>query len=214
MATMEGTSVIRVALASPSKLVRAGLAEGLGALGGFEVVLAATTLAELEEAGYGGAEVAIVDAGDDSESELDIVAGAGPQLVLLVADADDRVGEWLIDGCSVLPRSASPLAVAGAVRAALAGLVATPATFAAEALRFERVGERRVAPPAFEALTPRERQVLAAMSNGLGNREIGGALGISAHTAKFHVAQIIAKLKAQSRAHAVAKALRAGFVDA
>ncbi|MEO5843447.1 MAG: trypsin-like peptidase domain-containing protein [Caldimonas sp.] len=39
------------------------------------------------------------------------------------------------------------------------------------------------------------------------------ALGISAHTAKFHVAQIIAKLQAQ-RAHAVAKALRAGFVDA
>ena len=62
-------------------------------------------------------------------------------------------------------------------------------------------------------LTPRERQVLAAMSNGLGNREIGGALGISAHTAKFHVAQIIAKLQAQSRAHAVAKALRAGFAD-
>jgi DNA-binding CsgD family transcriptional regulator len=52
------------------------------------------------------------------------------------------------------------------------------------------------------------------MSHGLGNREIGGALGISAHTAKFHVAQIIAKLQAQSRAHAVAKALRAGFADA
>ncbi len=64
-----------------------------------------------------------------------------------------------------------------------------------------------------ERLTPRERQVLAAMSNGLGNREIGGVLGISAHTAKFHVAQIIAKLQAQSRAHAVAKALRAGLVD-
>jgi len=214
MSMTEGTHMTRVALASPSKLVRAGLVEGLGALGGFDVVLAATTLAELVEAGFGGAEVAVVDVGDASESELDIVAGPGPQLVLLVPDADERVGEWLIDGCSVLPRSASPVAVAGAARAALAGLVATPATFAAEALRFERVGERRIAPPAFEALTPRERQVLAAMSNGLGNREIGGALGISAHTAKFHVAQIIAKLQAQSRAHAVAKALRAGFVDA
>ena len=86
--------------------------------------------------------------------------------------------------------------------------------YAAEALRFERVGERRSPVPGFESLTPRERQVLAAMSHGLGNREIGGALGISAHTAKFHVAQIIAKLQAQSRAHAVAKALRAGFADA
>ena len=114
----------------------------------------------------------------------------------------------------MLPRGAAPAEVAGAARAALAGLVATTPAFAAEALRFERVGERRSAPPGFETLTRRERQVLAAMSNGLGNREIGGALGISAHTAKFHVAQIIAKLQAQSRAHAVAKALRAGFADA
>jgi DNA-binding NarL/FixJ family response regulator len=206
--------MIRVALASPSPLVRAGLAKGLAALGGFEVVLATATLAELVEAGFGAAEVAVVDAAEEGEGELDIVAGAGPHFVLLAAEADERVGVWLIDGCSVLPRGAAPAAVAGAARAALAGLVATSPGLAAEALRFERVGERRVAPPAFEALTRRERQVLAAMSNGLGNREIGGVLGISAHTAKFHVAQIIAKLQAQSRAHAVAKALRAGFVDA
>jgi DNA-binding NarL/FixJ family response regulator len=114
----------------------------------------------------------------------------------------------------VLPSDASAEEVAGAARAARAGLVATTPAYAAEALRFERVGERRASAPGFESLTPRERQVLAAMSHGLGNREIGGALGISAHTAKFHVAQIIAKLQAQSRAHAVAKALRAGFADA
>ena len=205
--------MIRLALASPAPLVRAGLAHGLATLGGFEVALAAATLAELVEAGFGGAEAAVVDVGDENDADGDGLAGAGPRLVLLADAGDERVGEWLIDGCSVLARSASPAAVAGAVRAALAGLVATPAAFAAEALRFERVGERRVAPPGFDALTPRERQVLAAMSHGLGNRAIGGALGISAHTAKFHVAQIIAKLQAQSRAHAVAKALRAGFVD-
>ena len=205
--------MIRVALASPSTLVRAGLADGLRALGDFTVVLAAATLAELAEAGFGDAEVAVVDVAED-DLDLDLAAGAGPHFVLLAADADERVGEWLIDGCSVLPRGAAPTAVAGAARAALAGLVATSPAFAAEALRFERVGERRAPPAGFDALTPRERQVLAAMSNGLGNREIGGVLGISAHTAKFHVAQIIAKLQAQSRAHAVAKALRAGFVDA
>jgi DNA-binding NarL/FixJ family response regulator len=196
-------TMIRFALASPSPLIRAGLAAGLAAQGECEVVLSAATPAELAEAGYGGATVVVVDVGAESDAELDVVVPvAGPHLVLLAADGDERVGEWLIDGCSVLPR------------AALAGLVATTPTFAAEALRFERVGERRSAPPGFDALTRRERQVLAAMSNGLGNREIGGVLGISAHTAKFHVAQIIAKLQAQSRAHAVAKALRAGFVDA
>jgi DNA-binding NarL/FixJ family response regulator len=207
------TTMIRIALASSSALVRAGLADGLTGLGDFEVVLAAATLAELAEAGFGEAEVVVVDVGDD-DSDPEIGAGAGPHFVLLAADADERVGEWLIDGCSVLPRGAAPAAVAGAARAALAGLVATSPAFAAEALRFERVGERRPTVPGFDVLTRRERQVLAAMSNGLGNREIGGALGISAHTAKFHVAQIIAKLQAQSRAHAVAKVLRAGFVDA
>jgi len=206
--------VIRFALASPSPLVRAGLAAGLSAQGDCAVVLSAATLAELVEADYGGAEIAVVDAGAESDSELDVVARAGPRFILLAGAGDERVGEWLIDGGSVLARDAAPEQVAGAARAALAGLVATTPAYAAEALRFERVGERRSEVPGFDTLTPRERQVLAAMSHGLGNREIGGALGISAHTAKFHVAQIIAKLQAQSRAHAVAKALRAGFADA
>jgi DNA-binding NarL/FixJ family response regulator len=214
LSLMEPVAMMRIALASPSSLVRAGLASGLAALGDCEVVMSAATPAELVEAGYAGATVVVVDVGDEGEGELDIAAAAGAHLVLLAGAGDERVGEWLIDGCSVLPRSATPAQVAAAARAALADLVATSPAFAAEALRFERVGERRAAPAGFEALTPRERQVLAAMSNGLGNREIGGALGISAHTAKFHVAQIIAKLQAQSRAHAVAKALRAGFVDA
>ena len=206
---------IRIAIAAPSALVRAGIADGLGTEADFEVVGSAATLAELVEAGYGGADVAVIDADAAADSELDLLAGSGPQTIVLATAGDERVGEWLIDGCSVLQRGAAPATIAGAARAARTGLVATSPAFAAEALRYERVGERRSAPPrAFETLTPRERQVLAAMSDGLGNREIGGMLGISAHTAKFHVAQIIAKLQAQSRAHAVAKALRAGFVDA
>jgi len=214
MTTMNAATPIRLAIAAPSPLVRAGLARSLGAEPGCEVVVQAPSLAELVEAGFGGATVVVIDVGDESaDSGLDVAAACGAHLVLLAADADERAGEWLIDGCSVLPRGAAPDVIAGAARAGLAGLVATTPLLAAEALRFERVGERRTGAPGVEALTPRERQVLAAMSNGLGNREIGGALGISAHTAKFHVAQIIAKLQAQSRAHAVAKALRAGLVD-
>jgi len=204
--------MIRIALAAASPLVRAGLADGLGALAGFELTLAAASLGELREAGFAAAEIAVIEVADDTD--LEILAGDGSRFVLLVDAGDERIGEWLIDGCSVLPRDASPEAIAAAATAARAGLVATPPRFAAEALRFERVGERRAAPPGVGALTRREREVLVAMSHGLGNREIGGALGISAHTAKFHVAQIIAKLQAQSRGHAVAKALRAGLVDA
>jgi DNA-binding NarL/FixJ family response regulator len=221
---------MRVSIAAESSLVRAGLTAGLGARDGFEVVLAVASFAALREAGFGGAEAAVVEPGEPSDAAADDAFGAdGPRLVVLADAGDERTGEWLIDGCSVLPRGASIDAIAGALQAARAGLVATTPAFAAEALRYERVGAPR--PPAWGGggggaprprpgsgvvvvLTARERQVLVEMSHGLGNREIGGALGISAHTAKFHVAQIIAKLDAQSRAHAVAKALRAGIVDA
>jgi DNA-binding NarL/FixJ family response regulator len=204
----------RVSIASEAPLVRAGLATGLAARDGFEVMLAAASLAALRDAAYGGADVVVVELGDACDPAGDDASGnEGPRFVVLAEAGDERVGEWLIDGCSVLPKGASIEAIAGAVQAARAGLVATPPAFAAEALRFERTGERRGAARGTELLTPRERQVLVEMSHGLGNREIGGALGISAHTAKFHVAQIIAKLDAQSRAHAVAKAMRAGLVD-
>lgn len=63
-----------------------------------------------------------------------------------------------------------------------------------------------------EPLTERELQVLELVAKGLTNRDIGGLLGISAHTAKFHVAQVLAKLGAASRAEAVGSALRLGLI--
>jgi DNA-binding NarL/FixJ family response regulator len=50
------------------------------------------------------------------------------------------------------------------------------------------------------------------MADGLGNKEIAGHLGISDHTAKFHVAQVLAKLGAATRTEAVTIAIRRGLV--
>jgi DNA-binding NarL/FixJ family response regulator len=61
-------------------------------------------------------------------------------------------------------------------------------------------------------LTPRELEVLAAMADGASNKAIARRLGISFHTAKFHVAAILAKLDADSRTEAVAKAAQSGLV--
>lgn len=152
----------------------------------------------------------IVEA-DDASLEGRIAAG-GP-LVVLAEAADERIGGWLLDGCAVLPPEASGAQVDAALVALEAGLVAVPPSFAAAALRYERIGEAP-ARPARGVLTPRERDVLAGMSEGGSNRDIATSLGISPHTAKFHVAQIIAKLGAKSRAQAVAKAIRAGLLDA
>ncbi|UOR03338.1 response regulator transcription factor [Leucobacter allii] len=59
-------------------------------------------------------------------------------------------------------------------------------------------------PPALEALTERERQVLAGLAEGGSNARIAAALGISVPTVKTHVSSILVKLGAESRTHAVA----------
>jgi len=61
-------------------------------------------------------------------------------------------------------------------------------------------------------LTARELDVLAAMADGASNKAIARRLGISFHTAKFHVAAILAKLDADSRTEAVARAAHLGLV--
>ena len=61
-------------------------------------------------------------------------------------------------------------------------------------------------------LTPRELEVLTAMANGASNKAIARRLGISFHTAKFHVAAILAKLNADSRTEAVTRAAQLGLV--
>jgi len=63
-----------------------------------------------------------------------------------------------------------------------------------------------------EPLTPRELEVFELLGKGLSNRDIGGVLGISAHTAKFHVGQILAKVGAATRAEAVGEGLRSGLI--
>jgi DNA-binding CsgD family transcriptional regulator len=62
------------------------------------------------------------------------------------------------------------------------------------------------------ALTPRELEVLALLAEGASNKLIGRRLGISAHTAKYHVASLLEKLDAVSRTDAVAHAARIGVL--
>jgi len=61
-------------------------------------------------------------------------------------------------------------------------------------------------------LTPRELEVLAMMAEGAANKAIAWKLNISEHTAKFHVASVLSKLNASTRAEAVAIGIRRGLV--
>jgi DNA-binding CsgD family transcriptional regulator len=62
-------------------------------------------------------------------------------------------------------------------------------------------------------LTPRELDVLALMAEGASNKLIAKRLGISVHTAKFHVGSILDKLDAIGRTDAVAHAARRGVIE-
>jgi DNA-binding NarL/FixJ family response regulator len=62
------------------------------------------------------------------------------------------------------------------------------------------------------ALTPREVEVLSLVARGLGNREVGDILGTAPGTVKAHVQNILAKLGAKDRTHAVTIALRRGII--
>ena len=62
-------------------------------------------------------------------------------------------------------------------------------------------------------LSTRELEVLALLAEGASNKEIARRLGISVHTAKFHVGSLLDKLDAVGRTDAVAHAARRGVLN-
>lgn len=129
---------------------------------------------------------------------LSVVAlGDGESGIELLADRD-------LSGWGYLSPSANGAELAAAVRAATAGMVV-----------LER-GALALATPAPMVtdgpLSGREREVLQLIAEGLPNKQIALRLGISPHTAKFHVAGVLQKLGAASRTEAVSAGVRRGLV--
>ena len=108
------------------------------------------------------------------------------------------VGGAVHGAAALLPRGASIEQVDAAIRAVAAGLI----------VRSPRGDDGRFAAADMRhgvLLTPREIEVLRAIADGLGNKEIARRLNISLHTVKFHVESMFRKLGARSRAEAVTK---------
>ena len=102
-------------------------------------------------------------------------------------------------------RLASLLGGVTGIRLATPGEVAGVALVSREA--------QTVLEPADIELTPRERDVLVLMAEGASNKAIARRLGISVHTAKFHVGSLLDKLDATGRTDAVAHAARLGVIN-
>jgi DNA-binding NarL/FixJ family response regulator len=152
------------------------------------------------------ADAVLWDLGHDARAGLDRLAdrpkGDVPVVALLAEPGLWRVA--LHRGArGVLSRGAAPERLLASLRAVAAGLRVVDDTDASELPGATR-------PPL--DLTSREREVLDLMGRGLGNRELGRELGISEHTAKFHVHAILDKLGAMTRTEAVVLAARMGLL--
>jgi len=153
-----------------------------------------------------------------------VVVGASPLLAdgvaaalrecgawrVVIGAADDDADAWVLLDDGVVVRGA------GGASARLSAAVAAPKLHAAVAAVLAGLSVREAPWPIDlaerEPLTSREIEVFELLGKGLSNRDIGGVLGISAHTAKYHVAQILAKVGAATRAEAVREGLRHGWI--
>jgi DNA-binding NarL/FixJ family response regulator len=180
-------------------------------------------------------EVLVLDAGDEVSAGVTVVLADDVDDTTLAAIRAARVGDEsrvvlvvtrLAEGdllsaveagaSSVLRRSeATPDRVVDAVRAASSGAAAMSPDLLGQLL--DHVGrlQRDVLTPRglrFSGLTDREVRVLRLMADGFDTGEIGQRLFYSERTVKHIVHDITSRLHLRNRTHAVAYALRMGFI--
>jgi two-component system, NarL family, nitrate/nitrite response regulator NarL len=194
-------------------LVRAGLAASIEDIPGCQVVGLANPAELLPDlaAAIEEVEATIVlwdwglDAGDSASvdfQETDI------PIIALLADSLQTNEVWTSGARALIRRDASGEAIYTAATAVFQGFFVIDPEFTLNILP-KKVNQ---ADDLEEQPTVREQQVLQLMAEGLTNKAIAQQLGISQHTAKFHVNSILGKLNAQSRTEAVVQATRLGLI--
>jgi DNA-binding NarL/FixJ family response regulator len=166
-------------------------------------------------------DVAVVDLNLPDGNGLDVIGelrAVNPSAMVLVLTASgDRV-EWgravEAGAIGVIHKSATISDIIAATRRASAGEHLMSPREVSELLRLvgqQREQDRR-AQDALGRLTPREREVLLALADGLNDKEIAQRLKISTETARSHMVNILGKLGVDSRLQALVFAVRHGAI--
>jgi DNA-binding NarL/FixJ family response regulator len=216
--------MITVVVADDQELVRTGFALILGSDPGVEVVAQAADGAQaLAAARQHRPDVVLMDIRmplmDGIEATRRITsepALTGVRvLVVTTFDGDEYVVDALRAGASgFLLKDTPPEELIHAVTVVAAGeALLAPAVTLRLIDRFVRVepGSHPGGPAELPELTPRERDVLAAVADGCSNLEIADRLVVSYSTVKTHVSHLLTKLEVRDRAQLVMLAHRAGI---
>ncbi|MCE9668812.1 response regulator transcription factor [Myxococcus stipitatus] len=205
---------LRLMLVAEDPLARGALSRVLGEQGAELLVVAAGTRDELESSRGEAPDVVLWDTGlrpPDPEARLEAPELGAPLLALVT---DESVGEQAVAAGArgLLFRDVAPAPLVAALMAVSRGLVVYEPGLAESRAPVRAGSSARAGSLGPDALTPREREVLALLAEGLSNKAIADRLSISDHTAKFHVNAVLSKLGVQRRTEAVVRAARMGLV--
>jgi DNA-binding NarL/FixJ family response regulator len=209
-------TLIRVVLADDHVVVRRGLAVLLDTLPGISVVGEADNGREaLEEVSRHQPDVVVMDLRMpvvDGVQATRAVVREFPStavLVLTMFSEDTLVAEAMRAGArGYLLKTADQFEIERALHAVAAGQVIFSGDVAPGVLR--NVGDRQ-SPAVLDPLSPRERQILDLLADGVSNAAIANSLYLSQKTVANHLSAIFQKLGVASRGAAIVKARDAGL---
>jgi LuxR family maltose regulon positive regulatory protein len=136
---------------------------------------------------------------------------------LALEQAGERGSRALLREAADTARSLGLVRTLPDAHPALASLLRETAPWSGAGLPVQAPAPTPAAPAArvsaSQALTPKEREVLALLAGNLTNREIGLALAVSAETVKWHVKNLLLKLNATTRRQVVQRARMLGMLE-